>query len=355
MAHDSSPLDQLVGVRDFEAVDSWLAEHGAVDIAEELVRLALVDRAVVFRLLPDSRVLAVFEALDPLHQQQLLDALADDSVHELFLRLDADDRARLLEEMPATVTDRMLVTLPDQARLDTNLLLGYPRASAGRAMNPRYADVRVDQTAADALSRVRSAGLRSREVHVVPVTDHRRRFVGVVDLPDLVTAAIGTPVGELIRFDTYSVRVDEDREVAARLMQEADLVALPVVDAEDRLAGLITVDDAMEILESEDTEDIHRVGGVAPLDVAYMDAACYSTPVSGACGCWSSSSLPLPRSPSWKPSRTSWQRSTCWRSSSRCSSTPVATLALKPPRWSFARWRSARSGSPTCRGSCTAS
>lgn len=140
-------------------------------------------------------------------------------------------------------------------------------------MNPRYADVRVDQTAADALSRVRSAGLRSREVHVVPVTDHRRRFVGVVDLPDLVTAAIGTPVGELIRFDTYSVRVDEDREVAARLMQEADLVALPVVDAEDRLAGLITVDDAMEILESEDTEDIHRVGGVAPLDVAYMDAS----------------------------------------------------------------------------------
>lgn len=275
MVHESLTLAELVRARDFDAVNGWLVEHDALAVADELVRLARVDRAVVFRLLEKSRALAVFEALDPTHQQQLLDALADDSVHELFLHLDADDRARLLDEMPAKVANRLLAALPDEARDNTNLLLGYPKESAGRAMSPRYASLRASQTAEDALNRVRSAGLRSREVHVLPVTDDERRLVGVVDLPDLVIAEVGAPLSQLISSDTYSVRADEDREVAARLMQEADLVALPVVDAEDRLVGLLTVDEAMEILEYEDTEDIHRVGGVAPLDSSYLDASVF--------------------------------------------------------------------------------
>ncbi len=275
MTQETLELTELVAARDYDAVGDWLAEHGALDIADELIRLEPSDRAVVFRLLAKNRALAVFEALDPIHQQQLLDALADDSVHELFLHLDADDRARLLDEMPAKVAKRLLANLPDYARTNTNLLLGYPEESAGRSMSPRYVSVRAAQTAADALSKVRRAGLRTREVHVLPVTDDQRKLVGVVDLPDLVTAEVGTPVGELIRPETYSVRVDDDQEMAARLMQEADLVALPVVDTEDRLVGVLTVDDAMEILEAEETEDIHRAGGVEPLDVPYMDAGVF--------------------------------------------------------------------------------
>lgn len=144
MAHDSSPLERLVAVRDFEAVDSWLAEHGAVEVAEELVRLALVDRAAVFRLLPDSRMLAVFEALDPLQQQQLLDALADDSVHELFLRLDADDRARLLEEMPQaadlSLSDSTTTSMPDRACTDRQGGSGW-FDSMGNAGQQRRAEI----------------------------------------------------------------------------------------------------------------------------------------------------------------------------------------------------------------------
>ena len=266
------PLFDLVESQDLDAIDEWLSEHGALDVAEELARLEPPERAVAFRLLGKDRALAVFEALDTIHQQQLLDALADESVNMLFLGLDADDRARLLDEMPAKVARRLLAGLPDDARSNTNILLGYPEESAGRVMSPRYVSVRATMTAADALAKVRRAGRRPREVLVLPVTDDQRRLIGVVDLPDVVTAQSGTPISALIRPETFSVHVDEDQEVGARLMQEANLVALPVVDTEDRLVGVLTVDDAMEILEAEETEDISRAGGVEPLEVPYLDA-----------------------------------------------------------------------------------
>ena len=272
MTQDTITLTDLVARQDLDAIDRWLDEHGALDVADELARLEPSERAVVFRLLAKDRALAVFEALDPIHQQQLLDALADESVNELFLGLDPDDRARLTDEMPAKVANRLLAGLPEAARTNTNILLGYPEESVGRVMSPRYVSLRASLTAADALTKVRRAGLRSREVLVLPVTDDQRRLVGVVDLPDVVTATSGTRIDQLIRPDTYSVRVDDDQEVGARLMQEADLVALPVLDTEDRLVGVFTVDDAMEILEQEETEDIIRSGGAEPLTVPYMEA-----------------------------------------------------------------------------------
>jgi magnesium transporter len=273
MTQDTLTLLDLVERKDLDGIDAWLDEHGALDVADELARLGPSHRAIVFRLLAKDRALAVFEALDPLHQQQLLDALGDESVNELFLGLDARDRTRLVDEMPAKVANRLLARLPSDARTNTNLLLGYPEESAGRMMSPRYVSLRASMTAADALAKVRRTRLRPREVLVLPVTDDQRRLAGVVDLPDVVTAGPGTRIGGLVRPETFSVRVDDDQEVAARLMQEADLVALPVLDTEDRLVGVLTVDDAMEIIEAEETEDIHRAaGGVEPLPIPYLDA-----------------------------------------------------------------------------------
>jgi magnesium transporter len=272
MSPTTETLTDLVEQRDVERLNDWLEQQGALDIAEELVRLDPDVRAVPFRLLPKDRALAVFEALDPIHQRELLEALAETDVDELFAGIDADDRARLIDEMPAKVANRLLAGLSDTARANTNVLLGYPEESAGRIMSPRYVSLRSTMTASDALAKVRRAGLRPREVHAVPVTDGQRRLVGIVDLPDLVTAAPATSVADLVAPETYQVRVDEDQEVAARLVQEADLVVLPVVDTEDRLVGVLTVDDAMEVIELEETEDIHRAGGVEPLTIPYLDA-----------------------------------------------------------------------------------
>lgn len=272
MTQDTLTLFDLVRRHDLDGIDRWLDEHGALDVADELARIDPTERAIVFRLLAKDRALAVFEALDPIHQQQLIDALGDETVHELFAGLDARDRARLLDEMPAKVANRLLTGLPDDARQNTNALLGYAEESAGRIMSPRYVSLRASMTAADALSKLRRTRMRPREVLVLPVTDDQRRLVGVVDLPDVVTAESGVPIADLVRSETFSVTVDEDQEAAARLMQEADLVALPVLDTEDRLVGVITVDDAMEVLEVEETEDIHRAGGTEPLPMPYLDA-----------------------------------------------------------------------------------
>jgi magnesium transporter len=271
-----SKLRTLAQEGDLTSLRAWLAENGTLDIIDALARLEPEERAVPFRLLDKDRALAVFEGLDPLHQQQLLEALRDERVRELFGGLAPDDQARLLDEVPAAVAARLQAGLPAAQRAATAALLGYPADSAGRIMTPDFTNVRASMTAADALAKLRRAGRRPRvQTLVLPVTDDERRLTGVVDLADLVTAAPTTRIRDLIQPETLSVRADEDQERAARLVQEAGLVALPVVDSEGRLVGMITVDDAMEILEAEDTEDFSRAGGSEPLELPYLAASVF--------------------------------------------------------------------------------
>jgi magnesium transporter len=267
-------LRDLTHNGDLMSLRTWLAETGTLDITEALARLEPEERAVPFRLLDKDRALAVFEALDPLHQQQLLEGLRDERVRELFGSLEADDQARLLDEVPAAVATRLQAGLPAEQRAATAALLGYPDDSAGRIMTPDYTSVRASMTAADALAKLRRAGKRPTRAQnlVLPVTDDERRLIGVVDLADVVTAASDARMRDLMQPETLSVRADEDQERAARLIQEADLIAMPVVDREGRLVGLITVDDAMEVVEEEDTEDFSRQGGAEPLELPYLSA-----------------------------------------------------------------------------------
>jgi magnesium transporter len=266
-------LAELTRTEDLAALRAWLEQTGTLDIAEELTRLDPAEMAVPFRLLGKDRALAVFEALDPIHQQQLLEGLRDEQVRDLVEDLDPDDRARLLDEMPAKVANRVQAGMSAGERALTATLLGYAPETAGRVMTPEYVSLRETMTATDALAKVRRTGGAVSSLRVLPVTDDQRHLVGVVDLPTLVTADPSAHVGDLVRPDTYSVHVGTDQEVAARLIQEADLVALPVLDTEDRLVGIIAVDDALEILEAEETEDILRAGGVEPLDRPYMAAS----------------------------------------------------------------------------------
>jgi len=263
------PNELLTGT-DLELMDRWLAQADPVVIAEELERLPRERRAVPFRLLAKDRALEVFEQLDPSVQQDLLEGLRDANVRQLFEEMDPDDRARLTEEMPATVARRLLAGLSPNERRLTSTLLGYPEDSAGRLMSPEVASLREGMTAGEALDRLRRIGRSAETIYALPVTDDRRRLVGALGLRGLVLADAGTPIRELMDTDVYSARVDADQEEVARLMLEADLLALPIVDAEDRLVGIVTVDDAMEILEEEETEDVARAGGAEPLGRPYL-------------------------------------------------------------------------------------
>lgn len=263
-------LEELLEGGDLEIIDRWLTQKDPVAIADELSRLPRERRAVPFLLLARDRALEVFELLDPSLQQELLEGMRDANVRQLFEDLDPDDRARLTEELPAKVARRLLAGLSPNERRLTATLLGYPEDSAGRLMSPEVASLRAGITAAQALDRLRRIGRSAETIYALPVTDDHRRLVGMLGLRDLVIADPEAKVGDLMDTEVYSARVDSDQEHVARLMREADLLALPIVDSEDRLVGIVTVDDAMEVLEEEETEDVARSGGAEPLGRPYM-------------------------------------------------------------------------------------
>jgi magnesium transporter len=266
-------LAHLTREGDLAALGRWLIEASTLDIAEELARLPEEQQAVPFRLLDRDRALAVFELLDPIHQQQVLAGLRDERFRDLVEDMDPDDRARLFRELPAKVATRALAGLSPAERSMTAALLGYPDESAGRLMTPEYVNLRESMSVADALTKLRRAGHRAETIYTLPVTDDQRHLVGVVSLRQLVLATPDQGIGDLMARDLHAVHVDDDQEAAARLLQETDALALPVLDSEDRLVGVITFDDAMEVIEAEETEDLALQGASQPLGRPYLAAS----------------------------------------------------------------------------------
>jgi len=265
-------LITALDTRDIPALRASLAEHSEAELADEMVRLDPVQQALVFRLLTKGHALGVFEKLEPVQQAELLEALRADETARIIEEIDPDDRARLLDEMPAGVATRLLERVSPGERRRTTVLLGYAPESAGRIMTPEYVSVRASTTAGRAIERIRRAGIDAETIYVVYVVDDTRRLVGVVSLKDLVLAEPDTPVAELMATDIVTATTDEDQEDVARRLADNDFLAIPVVDREQRLVGIVTVDDALDILEREDTEDVERIGGAAPLDRPYLAA-----------------------------------------------------------------------------------
>jgi magnesium transporter len=255
------------------------------ELAAQLDGLGPVERAARFRLLDKDTAAAVFDALGPWRQRELLDGLRSPRVLELLEAMEPDDRVRLLDEMPAGVARRLLDEMPAGVarrlltslsapeRELTDLLLGYPPESAGRIMSPEYLELRPEWTVGEALATVRRLGHGLQTLHVLPVRDRRRRLDGVVRLTDLVLAAPDSAVAAIVDAAYPAVQAGEDQEAVARLMRRLDLVAVPVVDGERRLVGIVTVDDAMQVLEDEGSEDLARVAGASePLRIPYPAA-----------------------------------------------------------------------------------
>ncbi|CAN5911515.1 magnesium transporter [soil metagenome] len=266
-------LAELTRSADLPALQEWLESTGTRDIAEELARLDPVEKIVPFRLLDRDRALEVFEALDPPHQQEVLEGLRGERFRHLVEEMDPDDRARLVGELPAKVAKRVLAGLSAQERTMTAALLGYPEESAGRIMSPEFVNLRASMTVADALAKVRRAGRDAETIYLLPVTDDQRCLEGVVGLRRLVLATPDEVVSNLMATEVLYAHVDDDQEVAARLMQEADLIALPILDSEERLVGMMTVDDAMEVIEAEETEDAALQAASQPLGRPYLSAS----------------------------------------------------------------------------------
>lgn len=245
-----------------------LEELGVVGVVDELERTDRLTRALAFRALRKDMAIEVFEDLDPALQRELLDGLREEVTSDLVDRLDPDDRAVLFDELPAKVARKLLAELSDAERAMTSILLGYPADSVGRRMSPEVFAVPVTATADQALGMARRAE-SAETVYTVPVLDEGRLVVGVVSLRRLLVTDGDTSVAEVMS-DPVMVRADTDAEDAAVMVREHGLVAIPVVDGENRLLGVFTVDDAMRVLASEESEDLARTGAAEPLTRPYL-------------------------------------------------------------------------------------
>ncbi|BBY54450.1 magnesium transporter [Mycobacterium koreense] len=262
-------IERSLDDRDLPAVTTAVRPLGSTEIVEVLERLDGTQRAVLYRLLSKEQALEVFEDLDASLQSDLLGGLQNDDVAALFAEMDPDDRVELLDELPAKVARRLMQGLPWREREMTASILGYPQGSIGRRMSPEFVAVRADSTAEVALSRVSRHLVDAETVYILPVTDDHRTLVGVVSLRELMGADPQTRISDLME-RAYPVRATDDAEDAARRCADLKALVLPVVDNESRLVGILTVDDALRILETAETEDQARAGGTEPLRQPYL-------------------------------------------------------------------------------------
>ncbi|MER6271163.1 magnesium transporter [Streptomyces sp900105755] len=267
-----SELQDALERHDLRDAQHLLGRRPPHVIADDLARMDAVEAVVAFRLLDKDQAIAVFEELDPVHQQAVLMGLRDVAFRELVEDLDPDDRVRMLREAPAKVVRRVLAGLSARERQVTAALLGYPEGSVGRYMTPEVVSLDLDMTVRQGLDRVRLRGADAETVYTLPVLDSGRRLTGVVTLRELVLRSPDDEVVDLVVTGAPRVHAADPAEDASRLMRETNALALPVVDSEERLVGLLTIDDAVEVIEEADTEDVARQSGSAPWLGHYMAA-----------------------------------------------------------------------------------
>lgn len=255
-------LQALLEQKNYQGAKALLVPVQVADIAESIEGLPEASQALAFRLLSKEEAIEVFEYLDPSVQQTLLEDFKRQDVQEIVDNMSPDDRARLFDELPAKVVRRLLEQLSPSERDATALLLGYAPNTAGRIMTPEYLSLKENITITQALAQIRSLANLRETIYYIYVTDDARRLTGILSLRDLILAEPEQTLGSIMTRDVVFVNTGTDQEEVARTIQHYDFVAIPVVDAEQRLVGIVTVDDVLDILEEETTEDIYKLGGV---------------------------------------------------------------------------------------------
>ncbi len=271
--------DEIIGLlkqKRYAMVRNRLAETNVVDIAETLENineeLGLDKTILTFRLLPKDVSVEVFAYIDEEEQVAIINGITQHEIDYIIDELAFDDMIDLLEELPANLVDKILLKTSKEERKLINTFLNYPENSAGSLMTIDYIDFKENMTAKEALKHIKEVGLDSETVYTAYVMDQKRKLKGVVSLRSLVLADEDTLVRDIMHTDVMSIAVTTDQEMVSNIFKRYGLLAMPVVDKEDRLVGIITVDDIFDIIEDETTEDIQRMAGVTGAgDDEYLD------------------------------------------------------------------------------------
>lgn len=267
-----SQLQLLLESGNYQGVKALLVPVQPADIAEAIGELPESMQAIAFRLLSKDEAIEVYEHLDSTIQQTLIADFKRQDVLDIVDKMSPDDRARLFDELPAKVVTVLLEQMSPEERQSTALLLGYQPGTAGRIMTPKYISLKEGMTVAQALTRIRRLANVTETIYSLYVTDAARRLTGILSLRDLVVAQPEEVVGDIMTREIVYVQTDTDQEEVARVIQRYDFLAVPVVDGEQRLVGIVTVDDVIDVLEQETTEDIYTLGGVQSKGDDYFQA-----------------------------------------------------------------------------------
>ncbi len=270
-------LTELIHQRQFAQVRSQIAEMNEVDIAEILEGLADEQKILLYRLLPKETAAEVFSYMESDTQETLLHVFTDRELAAVMDGLYMDDAADLLEEMPANVVKRLLRMTSAEDRRKLNQLLKYPEDSAGGVLTTEFVDLKGNMTVAAAFRYIRAFGPDKETIYTCYVTDRDRHLEGVLSVKELLLADEKELVGNLMETNVIAAVTTDDQETVAQLFVKYGLIALPVVDSENRLVGIITVDDVVDILQQEATEDIQKMAAITPTDKTYFKTGVWET------------------------------------------------------------------------------
>lgn len=266
---------KLLQQRQYKAVRSILDVMNEVDIASLLSELEDRELALAFRLIPKDKAAEVFANMDSSMQKYLVEIFSEKELKELLDDLYMDDTVDILEELPANLVNRILDTVSTSDRALINQLLNYPEDSAGSIMTTEYVDIRENMTVAQAMAHIKQTGIHKETIYTCYVTE-RRRLIGIVSAKDLMTTDDDVQIKDLMETEIISVGTHTDKEDVAQLFTRYDFLAIPVLDAEGLMVGIVTFDDAMDVMVEEATEDITKMAAINPSEKTYFETSVFA-------------------------------------------------------------------------------
>ncbi len=270
-------LEELLDGRHYADFRYELKELNPVDAAEFFDELSPERIPAVFKLLDKDAAADVFAELDIDTQERIIAAMTDREITIIVEEMALDDTTEMLKELPANMVRRIMKNATPETRTDINRLLAYPEESAGSVMTAEFIDLHRDMTCAEAIAHIRATGLDKETVYVAYVIDSRRVLLGTVQLKSLLFASADDRIADIMDEDTICASTMDDRETVANTVSKYDMLAIPIVDREYRLVGIVTVDDAMDVMETEATEDIEKMAAISPTDKPYFKTGVFET------------------------------------------------------------------------------
>lgn len=268
---------ELLEAKRFSELRDSLKEMEPIDIAEVMEEMPEEKLPLFFRILPKELAADTFVEMDSDMQEQLIQSFSDRELKEVMEQIYLDDTVDIIEEMPANVVKRMLKHSSPEMRMQINAILQYPKDSAGSMMTTEFVDLRRDMTVLDAFTRIRRTGINKETIYTCYVVDGNRTLIGMVSVRTLLLSNYEDVIEDIMERNVIKATTTEDQEHVAETFSKYDFLALPVVDKENRLVGIITVDDAMDVMQQEATEDIEKMAAIVPTDKPYMKTGVLDT------------------------------------------------------------------------------